>query len=245
MEEVGREPLGGLCGACAGLLLAASAAAVAPPAEIAPWLRVPRGSEVELAPRGEPGGRFVMEGRVLGAGDSAPLAGITLYVYHVDRNGLYALKSAAYPRLAGVLRTDSLGRYRVLSILPGQYAGAPHIHFEAWGPDLPAVSWFVNLYMGPNEKPGREWGRMAGVHRLALDPNRPETYVTRDARGVFHARYDLRWSRGFRMPDRADASRRGRLLPARPGPLSPAELLQLVRVGMQRLDSSGIAPPPR
>ena len=232
--------MGGLCGVCAGLLLAASALAAPPAPEIAPWLRPPQSCEVDLAARGEQGGRFVMEGRVLGAGDSLPLVGVTLYVYHVDRNGQYALKGAAYPRLAGVLRTDSLGRYRVLSILPGQYEGAPHIHFEAWGSDLPAVSWFVNLYMGPNERSGREWGRMASERKKALSPNRPDTYVTRDGRGVFHARYDLRWDRGFRLPERFDAGRRGLLMPLHDREVGPASLDSLRRwlLAPLRLDSS-------
>jgi protocatechuate 3,4-dioxygenase beta subunit len=123
------------------------------------------------------------------------------------------LSGRVYPRLAGVLRTDSLGRYRVLSILPGQYAGPPHIHFEAWGPDLPASSWFVNLYRGPDEKGTPAWRRMDSSH--TLDRNRPETYFTRDARGVFHAHYDLRWDRAFRMPEQVDAARRGLLMPER------------------------------
>lgn len=148
-----------------------------------------------------------MEGRVLGAGDSVPLAGVTLYVYHVDRDGLYARREERYPRLAGVLRTDSEGRYRVQSTLPGQYGGAPHIHFEAWGPDLPARSWFAN--MGPDEKPDSAWGQMAADRRRTMDERKSETFVTRDARGVFHAHHDLHWDLGFHMPAQFDTLRRG------------------------------------
>ena len=185
----------GLGLACAGALLATSAAAAAP--------------SPDLAPRDEPGGRFVIEGRVLGA-DGAPLAGVSLYAYHADGKGWYALtRDAPYPRVAGVLRTDARGRYRVRSVLPGMYEGPPHVHFEAWGPDLPASSWFVNLYMGPDEKSDPAWGRMAAVRRLMIDPARPETFVHRDGRGVFHARYDLRWDRAFRMPAHFDSLRRG------------------------------------
>lgn len=152
-----------------------------------------------------------MEGSVLGARDSVPLAGVTLYVYHVDAKGFYAPESDphSYPRLAGVLRTDSLGRYRVRSILPGQYEGPPHVHFEAWGPNRPARSWSVNLYMGPEEKPDSSWGHMVVVRRHVLDANLPETFVTRDASGIFHARYDLHWDRALRMPAHLDSVRRG------------------------------------
>jgi len=160
-----------------------------------------------LAPLEERGGRFVMEGRVLGARDSVPMAGITVYVYHADRKGEYG---EPYPRLAGVLRTDAEGRFRVWSVLPGQYEGAPHIHFEAWGPGLPLRTWFVNLYMGPGEKADSTWGRMVRTRRRTLDADRPETFVTRDTKGVFHARYDLRWSRAFTPLAELDSLRRGR-----------------------------------
>ena len=137
-----------------------------------------------VAPSSEPGGRFVMEGRLL-ASDSTPLPGITVYAYHVDRKGFYTSKEnpRGYPRLTGTLRTDAQGRYRIRSILPGQYGGPPHVHFEAWGPDRPARMWAVNLYMGPNEKSDDAWGHMAILRRLQMDPERTETYVTRDAEG--------------------------------------------------------------
>ena len=53
------------------------------------------------------------------------------------------------------------------------------------------------------------WGRMAVLRRLALDPDRPETFVARDAHGVFHARYDLRLVRAFHPPAQLDSLRRG------------------------------------
>jgi protocatechuate 3,4-dioxygenase beta subunit len=152
-----------------------------------------------------------MEGRVLDGRKAKPVRGLMLYVYHADRNGRYALDDGphAHPRLAGLLRTDERGRYRVLSVLPGQYAGAPHIHFEAWGPQLPLSTWAVNLYMGPRQSADSTWGRMAVLRRLALDPDRRETFVTRDAHGVFHARYDLRLDQAFRAPAHLDSLRRG------------------------------------
>ena len=201
---------GGLRWACAAVLLLASPSTAASPKEIAPWLITPRGWEADIALRDEPGGRFVIEGRVLGAGDSVPLAGVTLYAYHADGKGWYALtRDAPYPRLAGVLRTDARGRYRVRSILPGMSEGQPHVHFEAWGPNLAVTTWAVNLYMGPNEKPDRAWGHMASLRRLTMDPERTETYVTRDAHGVFHASYDLRLDQGFPLPAHTDSLRRG------------------------------------
>ena len=191
---------------CTGVALAL-AAAVATGAEIAPWLRTPAGWDIEIAPRNEPGGRFVIEGRLLGAGDSLPITGANVYVYHVDQKGWYSRKGDKYPRLAGVLRTDRLGRYRVRSILPGRYESGPHVHFEAWGQDLPANSWFVNLYKAPGEKDDPAWGRTPGKHYIA--PDSPQAPVTRDSKGVFHTEWDLLMSRAFVLPGHQDSLRRG------------------------------------
>ena len=101
-----------------------------------------------------------MEGRLLGPDGKTGMAGIKMFVYHADRDGEYARGSERYMRLAGVLSTDANGRYRLVSTLPGQYAGPPHVHFEAWGPGLPLRLWFVNLYRGSKGKPDSLWGRM-------------------------------------------------------------------------------------
>ena len=77
------------------------------------------------------------------------------------------------------------------------------------GPRRPLSTWAVDLYMGPMETADSTWGRMAVLRRLALDPDRPETFVTRDAHGVFHARYDLRLVRAFHPPAQLDSLRRG------------------------------------
>jgi hypothetical protein len=43
----------------------------------------------------------------------------------------------------------------------------------------------------------------------SLRENPPEAYVTHLANGVFHAKCDLYWERGFKATARADSSRRG------------------------------------
>jgi hypothetical protein len=183
-----------------------------------PWLETPKGWEAVLAPPDEPGGRFVMEGRLLGPGGKSGMPGVKMFVYHADRDGLYAKENGLYMRLAGVLLTDAQGRYRVISALPGQYGGPPHVHFEAWGPGLPLRTWFVNLYRGPKEKPDSLWGRMGVRYRPLrtypyLDEFRhrvaPEADVMRVARGVFHTRCDLYWDGGFEASAHDDSTRRG------------------------------------
>ena len=49
---------------------------------------------------------------------------------------------------------------------------------------------------------------MAQTRRQMMDPARPETFVTRDSQGVFHAHYDLHWDHGFAMPASVDSLRR-------------------------------------
>ena len=58
---------------------------------VSPRDREPTSWHIEIAPRDEPGSRFVMSGRVIGL-DSLPLAGAQVYAYHADGTGYYARK---------------------------------------------------------------------------------------------------------------------------------------------------------
>jgi hypothetical protein len=96
----------------------------------APWKP---GWDAALAPKGEPGPPFVLEGRVLDAG-RRPLPDILVTAYHADDHG-YGPDGPRHPRLTGTLRTSVLGGYRFHSALPGIGEGSPHIHFRLKGPD--------------------------------------------------------------------------------------------------------------
>src|SRR5438552_11836810 len=107
---------------------------------VLPWNREPTGFEVDLAPAGEPGARFTMYGRVFAADDSTPLAGVRVFFYHADSSGFYWKPGAErdVPRLAGVLRTNARGEYRMRSVVPGEYGEEPpHVHLEVWGANVP------------------------------------------------------------------------------------------------------------
>src|SRR5439155_9244357 len=142
-------------------------------------------------------GYFVMEGRLIGPDGKSGMPGVKMFAYHADRDGLYAKQPRHYMRLAGVLTTDKQGRYRIVSALPGSYGGPPHVHFEAWGPNLPLRLWYVNLYRGPGEKPDSLWGKMFERNRQRYRFPPPDTDVRRVASGIFHARWDLYWDKGF------------------------------------------------
>jgi protocatechuate 3,4-dioxygenase beta subunit len=81
----------------------------------------------------EPGEPLVVAGTIRDT-DGQPIAGASFRVYHTDAAGWYSQDSTQgdNPRLAGGVRTDRAGRYRIRTIFPGHYATSPdgpaHIH---------------------------------------------------------------------------------------------------------------------
>lgn len=96
-----------------------------PPADVS--------STAMLAPRNEPGERLEIHGTVYEQDGTTPIPGFILYLYQTDASGVYNKKSGNWrdPRLHGWVRTDSQGRYTILTIKPGSYPGGrtpAHIH---------------------------------------------------------------------------------------------------------------------
>jgi hypothetical protein len=178
---------------------------------VPPWLARPKGPEATLAPPEEPGGRFVMQGRLLGPGGKTGMPNMKMFVYHADHAGQYAKDNRHFMRLAGVLSTDSQGRYQVVSVLPGGYGFAPHVHFEAWGPGRGLRAWSVDLYRGIFAREDSSWNGMKVRH--PGDPGQFHADVIRDWHGNFRAQYDLLWDDGFRAPAHLDSMRRGLVVP--------------------------------
>ena len=76
---------------------------------------------------GSKGEKMVLTGTVRSA-DCKPAANASLDFWHADEEGEY--DNAGY-RYRGIVTTDSLGRYRLETILPPPYAGRPrHIHVK-------------------------------------------------------------------------------------------------------------------
>ncbi len=87
-------------------------------------------SDTVIAGRDEPGERLIVTGRALD--QERPVAGVSIYAFHADADGLYTRdgrNSDENARLFATLRTDAEGRYRYETIRPKGYGGlAAHVH---------------------------------------------------------------------------------------------------------------------
>jgi protocatechuate 3,4-dioxygenase beta subunit len=77
-----------------------------------------------LGQPGDPGQPLRISGWVRDSSGN-PIAGATVYVRQTDDSGTY---TAQYQ---GSLKTDKDGRYRLVTVLPGNYYRAKHIHIGA------------------------------------------------------------------------------------------------------------------
>src|SRR5262249_24335875 len=102
--------------------------------------RIPTDSRI--APANEPGTPLVISGTGYADDGVTALAGIVIYAYHTDINGVYRTdrRVDARPRLRGWARTDSGGHYSFRTIRPAPYPNRDipaHVHFHVWGPGVP------------------------------------------------------------------------------------------------------------
>jgi protocatechuate 3,4-dioxygenase beta subunit len=99
-------------------------------------------AEPRIAPANEPGTSLIIAGTVYGEDGTTALAGIVVYAYHTDINGVYRTdrRADAPPRLRGWARTDAAGHYSFRTIRPAPYPNRDipaHVHFHVWGPGIP------------------------------------------------------------------------------------------------------------
>jgi len=161
----------------------------------APW-------DLALAPESEPGRKLVITGVVRTAPGSPPLAGVSVYAYHADGNGLYSRKGeeSKGPRLAGTLMTGRNGAYRLRTVFPGTYGGPPHVHFEVWGKGIPRRAFTLNLASPQLAVPVTPTSDSNWVQR-AIEERHPAVdglkVATRNAKGELLVHYDLVLKDGF------------------------------------------------
>lgn len=92
-----------------------------------------------IASANEPGVPLIVEGRLFGLGCRNPLRGYAIDVWQADAAGNYYQGPASSFRLRGKVITDSFGRYRLETILPGRYGDAAgirpaHLHLRILTP---------------------------------------------------------------------------------------------------------------
>lgn len=106
-----------------------------------------------LAPDDEPGRRLLILGRLLRKEDGLPLAHHPLDVYQADHTGDYREAVAgqeATARLRGSVQTDSLGRFLISTVLPGDYGSTAdnrHVHTTVDGAQPSAYDFYFKQYM--------------------------------------------------------------------------------------------------
>jgi protocatechuate 3,4-dioxygenase beta subunit len=143
-------------------------------------------SSIVIAGLKERGDRLVVTGRALDKG--RPVAGVSIYVFHADADGLYSRdgrNSDENARLFGALRTDAKGRYRYETIRPHGYGDLPsHVHQVIKAPGYKPR--LFDLWFGddPILRRNRSTGRN-------LPPEEFIRGVTRDSEGVWHVTHDI------------------------------------------------------
>lgn len=160
-------------------------------------------SRIVIAGKDEPGERLIVTGRTLD-GDR-PVAGVSLYVFHTDAKGRYALKTGdnrfgeLNPRLHGALRTDAQGRYEYATSRPGSYDnGAAHVHYVVSAPGYEPLLVVLQFEDDPIVVAKRKFGLVLldeDAFRNGPCKARPDCVLTqpvaRDAQGVSHVTRDI------------------------------------------------------
>ncbi len=100
----------------------------------------------EMASKTEPGERLVIRGQVFKVDRITPAAGVILYFYQTNHEGIYANGSSEtqwsrrHGRIRGWLKTDKNGHYEIRTIKPAPYPNAAmpaHIHPTILEPGKP------------------------------------------------------------------------------------------------------------
>lgn len=100
-------------------------------------------TSARIAPTGEPGEPMVIEGTVFDR-DGEPAAGIVIYGYQTDAEGIYppapelrGTEAYRHGRLRSWVRSDERGRYRFETVRPASYPGQripAHVHLHVIEP---------------------------------------------------------------------------------------------------------------
>lgn len=98
------------------------------------------GSVARIAKTSEPGTPMVIHGRIVQQDGVTPAAGVVVFAYHTDAQGLYDRPGVRGWRLHGWVRSNEQGRFTFHTIRPGSYPRTrtpAHVHFTIDSPSLP------------------------------------------------------------------------------------------------------------
>ena len=101
-------------------------------------------SSVRFWEPGDPGERLHIRGRVVGT-DGRPIPGAELHVRQADGTGAYQ-----DTRYRGRLGSGADGSFQMVTVLPGQYWGAKHIHVFVTHPDYVPLDTRILFRGDPN-----------------------------------------------------------------------------------------------
>jgi protocatechuate 3,4-dioxygenase beta subunit len=148
-------------------------------------------STATIVPPAEPGDSLIVSGCVFAPDGEHAVAGVIVYAYNTDKNGLYSPDGkVGHPRLKGYMKTDAEGRFELHTIVPGRYPNMhipAHVHFNLWGAGY-SVQWTDDLrFAGDSylteamQKESAARGKFATIRPL-----------TKDSTGVYHCEINLR-----------------------------------------------------
>lgn len=141
----------------------------------------------------EPGEPLHVTGTVYSPDGETPAAGVELYAYHTDAEGLYSeTNDNTNPRLKATVRTGADGRYELRTIKPAPYPGGgvpAHIHYRISGGGFPDQRADLNFEGDPNlsaraVRRSAERGRFGSIRPLAKNTD-----------GVWQVVFDLKLRR--------------------------------------------------
>ena len=117
----------------------------------------------------------------------APLAGLAVYVWQCDAEGVYSIYGAADRNyLRGVGISDADGRVRFTTVFPACYPGRwPHVHFEAFSGAEMAVSGKAALLTSQFALPEAECRAVYAANPLYGASVRTLTQVSLQRDGIF------------------------------------------------------------
>lgn len=152
----------------------------------------PSQSVATLAGPDEPGTRLIIAGRAFDPSGTRAAAGVTLYAYHTDINGVYNRRGIDDPRLKGTVVTDGEGRFEWRTIRPMPYPkrdNPAHIHVKATGGGYPQ-QWFEVLFSDDTILTAQQRAESKAAGKFGSIVT-----TTRDAKGVLHATFNIRLSK--------------------------------------------------